>query len=56
MAADLIGVADDTRGVGLSEDLNFSLSNLFIQPFRDEIDNRNEYKTQVKILRKEIRN
>ena len=48
MAADLLGVADDTRGAEISEDLCFSLSNLFIQPFCEETDSRNEYKTQVR--------
>ena len=48
MASDLMGVADDTRGAELSEDICFSLSNHFIQPFREEIDSRNEYKTQVR--------
>ena len=47
MASDLIGVADDTRGAELSEDICFSLSDHFIQPFREEIDSRNEYKTTV---------
>lgn len=47
MASDLMGVADDTRGAELSEDICFSLSNHFIQPFREEIDSRNEYKTPV---------
>ena len=48
MAADLSGVADDTRAAEISEDLCFSLSNLFIQPFCEETDSRNEYKTQVR--------
>ena len=50
MASDLTGVADDTRGAELSEDICFSLSNHFIQPFREEIDSRNEYKTPVRNL------
>ena len=47
LAADLIAAAEDARSTVMSEDVSFSLPDTFIRPFREEVDSRNEYKTQV---------
>ena len=49
LAADLIAAAEDARGTVMSEDISFYLPDTFIRPFREEVDSRNEYKTQVSV-------
>jgi hypothetical protein len=47
IASELKGIAEDVRAAEVIEDINFSLPDNFIRPFREEIDSRNEYRTQT---------
>jgi hypothetical protein len=51
VAEALRNVDQDVEGSGANEDLHFSLSDTFIRPFTEELDSRNEYKSQVRIMR-----
>jgi hypothetical protein len=47
IVSELVGAAEDAKSGEIAEDINFSLPDNFIRPFREEIDSRNEYRTQV---------
>jgi hypothetical protein len=50
ISAQLSVAAEDLRCAEVVEDISFSLPDTFIQPFREDRDSRNEYKSQVRIL------
>ena len=50
ISAQLSVAAEDLRCAEVVEDISFSLPDTFIQPFREDRDSRNEYKSQVRVL------
>ena len=48
ISAQLSVAAEDLRCAEVVEDISFSLPDTFIQPFREDRDSRNEYKSQVR--------
>jgi hypothetical protein len=50
VVSELVGAAEDAKSGEVIEDINFSLPDNFIRPFREEIDSRNEYRTQVSYI------
>jgi hypothetical protein len=49
ISAQLYVAAEDLRCAEVEEEISFSLPDTFIQPFREDRDSRNEYKSQVRI-------
>jgi hypothetical protein len=56
IVSELIGAVEDAKSGEIAEDINFSLPDNFIRPFREEIDSRNEYRTQVSYNYSNIQN